>query len=49
MGWGGGLLSDLNTSDIVVSPGRNSWSAGEKGGGGGGEKEGEEMGGSALH
>lgn len=35
--WGGGavvggLLSDLNTSDIVVSPGRNSWSAGEWGG-----------------
>lgn len=30
--WWGWLLSDLNTSDIVVSPGRNSWSAGEKGG-----------------
>lgn len=30
--WGGGLRSDLNTSDIVVSPGRNSWSAGERGG-----------------
>lgn len=29
---GGGVLSDLNTSDIVVSPGRNSWSAGERGG-----------------
>lgn len=28
---GGGVPSDLNTSDIVVSPGRNSWSAGERG------------------
>ena len=35
---GGGVLSDLNTLDIVVSPGRNSWSAGEMGGGG--DKEG---------
>lgn len=45
----GGGLSDLNTSDIVVSPDRNSWSAGESGVGGGGDKKGEEMGGSALH
>lgn len=30
-----GVPSDLNTLDIVVSPGRNSWSAGERGGGGG--------------
>lgn len=30
------VLSDLNTSDIVMGPGRNSWSAGEKSGGGGG-------------
>lgn len=28
------VLSDLNTSDIVMGPGRNSWSAGEKSGGG---------------
>lgn len=27
------VLSDLNTSDIVMGPGRNSWSAGEKSGG----------------
>lgn len=46
---GGGVLGDLNTSDIVVSPGRNSWSAGEPGRKGVGFKEWEEMGGSALH
>lgn len=33
------VLSDLNTSDIVMGPGRNSWSAGEKSGGG--DKEGK--------
>lgn len=47
--WWGVVLSDLNTSDIVVSPGRNSWSAGEKGGRGRGIRRGAEMGGSALH
>lgn len=41
------VLSDLNTSDIVMGPGRNSWSAGEKSGGG--DKEGKKMRGSALH
>lgn len=38
---GGGVLSDLNTSDIVVSPGRNSWSAGEQGGRGVGIRSGK--------
>lgn len=33
------VLSDLNTSDIVMGPGRNSWSAGEKSGGGGIRRE----------
>lgn len=44
---GGGVLSDLNTSDIVVSPGRNSWSAGERSGRGqgqGGGRDGRQCG-----
>lgn len=40
--WEGGALSDLNTSDIVVSPGRNSWSAGERGGRGAGIRRGRD-------